>query len=646
MLLALLLAHAIGRAVVVVSPGGAISTVEGGVAEAKRLLWNHLADSIEVQVNSGNYRIKYPIALSATESNLHIVGTGPTMPRLIGGKQLMNWHPVRDKAVLARLKLGARANLMECDLTGEDKVGSIPGLSERGFGEPERDAGLELFYNGKPMQLARYPNAGAPNGGWLRIAGTPSPNAIIYNDDEPSRWHPSDDLWAMGYWQYDWAESYEHVTSLDTAAKRVSFAGANFKYPPQAGRRFYFLNVLEELDEPGEWYADARAGRIYFWPPSPLERGEVVVSTLRSSMFILDRVTNVRFEGLDMEAGCGGGISINGGADNWVGNCVVRNFGTFGVSITNAKTSGVKGCDLTGLGETGISLIGGDRKTLTAANLLAEDNHIWAYARWCRTYHPAIFLEGVGNHATHNWISDAPHQAMLVNGNDHVMEYNDIANVCTETGDAGAIYMGRDTTMRGEIIRFNRFRNLSPKVNTDGNFTEVMGVYLDDCWAGTTIFGNIFDMRGDGIMLGGGRDNTIANNVFIDCHPAIHFDGRGKGWAAKYFASWEFTRKMAFVNPSNPPYSTRYPKLANIQSVDYAFPAGNAIDSNVSLGGEWLRLLDHLTGKDFESHDNVVQPGSGSVSAAFMAAPKTFVPIPVDQIGVTTKTRPIDRLGR
>jgi parallel beta-helix repeat protein len=235
-----------------------------------------------------------------------------------------------------------------------------------------------------------------------------------------------------------------------------------------------------------------------------------------------------------------------------------------------------------------------------------------------------------------------------LSGNDHLIEFNDIRDVCTETGDAGAIYMGRDPTMRGDVFRFNRFQDLSPKVNTAGNFTEVMGVYLDDCWAGATVFGNIFDMRGDGIMLGGGRDNTIANNVFLDCHPAIHFDARGKGWAAKLFSSpgeWNFYQKIAALNASQPPYSTHYPRLASILRDDIAFPAGNAIDSNVSLGGEWLRLLDKLTTKDFENHDNLVSPKSGSLNQALMVAAKSFVPIPVDQIGLTTRRRPSERLG-
>ena len=45
--------------------------------------------------------------------------------------------------------------------------------------------------------------------------------------------------------------------------------------------RFYVENLLEELDQPGEWCLDTEEGRLYFWPPGDaVEPGEVVVPAL------------------------------------------------------------------------------------------------------------------------------------------------------------------------------------------------------------------------------------------------------------------------------------------------------------------------------------------------------------------------------
>jgi hypothetical protein len=47
-------------------------------------------------------------------------------------------------------------------------------------------------------------------------------------------------------------------------------------------RRFRAINVLAELDEPGEFYIDRAARVLYFWPPEPI--GEKRASRSRRSM--------------------------------------------------------------------------------------------------------------------------------------------------------------------------------------------------------------------------------------------------------------------------------------------------------------------------------------------------------------------------
>jgi hypothetical protein len=520
-------------------------------------------------------------------------------------------------------------------------------MKRRGFGVPEATAGLELFFNGKPMQLARYPKSGAAGGGWLRIGSVSKPNLIGFADEEPKRWKNTDDLWVFGYWQFDWAESYEKVVKLDAQAGTVDLGEAKLNYPAKAGRRFYFLNQLEALDEPGDWYLDRRTRKLYFWPPAPVNTGEAMVSLLPATMIQGKQATHVTLTHLCLEGGRDGAIKFQGGSSNLVQDCLIRNFGTFGVAMIDSPASGVLGCDLTGLGEGGIQLSGGDRKTLTKAGMFAEDNHIWAYSRWCRTYKPGVQVDGVGNRIAHNRIEQAPHQAILLSGNDHLIEFNDFSHLCEETGDAGAVYMGRDTTMRGNVIRFNRFQNLSPKVSTDGNYTGVMGVYLDDCWAGTAVYGNLFDMRGTAIMIGGGRDNTVQNNVLVGCDPAIHIDARGKGWAKEFFkkgGEWGFYQRIEALHATEPPYSTHYPALASIMTDDAAFPAGNKVLDNVTIGGKWLILLDGLTTNDFEDIGNTVLPRPEAMNVALKKVSAQFVPLPLGKMGLLRKLgRPIDR---
>jgi parallel beta-helix repeat protein len=104
--------------------------------------------------------------------------------------------------------------------------------------------------------------------------------------------------------------------------------------------------------------------------------------------------------------------------------------------------------------------------------------------------------------------------------NDHVLEFNEVYRVCTETGDAGAFYIGRDWSQRGSIVRYNYFHDIGTTLQDNRSFTAIMGVYLDDQASGITVFGNIFSRVNMGVLLGGGRDNRLENNIFAFCDRA------------------------------------------------------------------------------------------------------------------------------
>ena len=96
--------------------------------------------------------------------------------------------------------------------------------------------------------------------------------------------------------------------------------------------------------------------------------------------------------------------------------------------------------------------------------------------------------------------SNVKRSALRIEGNDHLIEFNDIHHIALETGDVGAIYTGRDWTYRGNKIRFNFIHE------TGGVGMGSMGVYMDDCVSGTEIYGNIFFKVQRAAFLGGGRD--------------------------------------------------------------------------------------------------------------------------------------------
>lgn len=603
-------------------------------------------EGARVLMMPGTYRLKDTFALTAADDlspapvTYEAFVAYPTgTVRLTGGQEVRGWHSVTDASVLGRLDPKARGHVLQADLKAQG-ITDFGQMTPRGFGKPVTPAGLELFFRDVPMTLARWPNAGQ----WARIAGAASDQGadhFAYEGDRPARWAKAEDAWVYGYWQFDWADSYTKLTGVDDARHQIRTAQTSDLLAYTPGHRWYALNLLEELDVPGEWYLDRPSGLLYFWPPSDIKKGRPTVSLTRD-LVRLDGVSHVTLRGLILEACRGDAVTIRNGSHNLVDGCTIRSAGDRGATVAGAADSGVRGGEITGTGEGGVTLDGGDRKTLTPGRNFVENCRIHNYSRWSRTYRPGVGVEGVGNRVSHNLIYDAPHNAILLSGNDHLIEYNEIHHVCLQTGDSGAFYMGRDWTMRGNVIRFNYFHDLVNDTGVKGEFHDVMAIYLDDTAAGTTVFGNVCVRAGHAVMVGGGRDDFVTNNIFVDCKPAVSLDGRGIGWAAKYLApggGWGMQEHLAAVAYDKPPYSTRYPHLANVLGDNPNAPKYDVIAHNIAFQcPDWLQIQDkadtlpgitirsNLTDRDplfvDAAHGNYqLRPGSPAFALGFQRIP-------------------------
>ncbi|MCC6952154.1 MAG: right-handed parallel beta-helix repeat-containing protein, partial [Phycisphaerales bacterium] len=394
---------------------------------------------------------------------------------------------------------------------------------------------------------------------------------------------------------------------------------------------------------------------------APITDGEAVVSIV-GTLVSMQGAHHVTFRGLTFEHARGTAVRIERALGNRVEDCTLRNIGSWAVSMSG-ENSGVFNCEVTGTGDGGIRLSGGDRKALTPANLVAENNHIHHWSRWNRMNRQGIALSGVGNRAANNLLHDSPHTAIHFSGNDHIIELNEIHHVCTESNDAGAIYAGRDWSMRGNVIRHNYLHHLSGF--TGGRDQGCIGIYLDDLFSGVTITGNVFYDVTMAAYIGGGMDNRVENNLFVDCKPAVHVDARGLGWANKWPEQWlaEIKEKgtLSGVRFDKPPYSERYPDLLTLltRTPPPPAPTGNIIARNIQFGGTWshfengagsLVTIEHnLLGVDPLFVDAAAAKAGASASAFRLRDDSPvfkpgamgdagFQPIAFEKIGRTTRS--------
>ncbi|NQT52071.1 right-handed parallel beta-helix repeat-containing protein, partial [bacterium] len=535
--------------------------------------------------------------------------------RLIGGRMVppAAFKPVADPAVLERLDAAARGKVLAADLKA---------LGITDFGALDRNAivggpMLELFFNGQGLPLARWPNGRGwakygkvlEKGSVPRWAEKPDrPGRLLLGGDRFKRWAKAPALWLHGYYHFDWYDDVLKVDTLNAETGEVRFTTPH-TYGLVGGRRYAALDLLEEIDTPGEWHLDRAAGTLYFWPPEPIDKATIAVSLLRDPIVVLEKTRHVTLRGVTLEMTQGTAAEIRGGTDNLIAACTVRNTGTSAIRVgpaeekkdgelrvetgddlTDGRRNGVVACDVYDIGSSGISLTGGDRRSLAPAGLFALNNDVHHYSRRKRTNCPAITLNGVGNRMAHNRIHDAPHTGVFYSGNDHVLEFNEVYRLAWETGDVGAFYSGRNWTFRGNIVRHNFFHHIQAP-GRHGSMT----VYLDDSHSSTAIVGNVFYQCQYAAFIGGGRDSLVDNNVFVECAAAVHLDNRSQGWAHKYQkpgADHRMYAKLKEVRHDQPPWSTRYPKLARILKENPHAPLGNVVTNNVAVRcRQWLHAF-------------------------------------------------------
>ncbi len=616
----------------------------------------------KVVVHGGSYEIREPFILGPLDSgssNRPVTwqaAPGETV-RLVGGRSIpaSAWKPVTDAPVLERLDPAGRGHVMAVDLRALG-VTNFTAFPVAYHGVPP---GPELFFNGQRMTLARWPNAG-----WATIARIVEPGSrprdgdqrglagsFQYTGDRPARWRPAQGVWLQGYWCYDWYDEVIRVGAIDTTKHLISLAAPHVYGLMQGNpspRRYRALNVLEELDEPGEYVIDRELGRLYLWPPSDTVSAQVTLATLDSPIVALRDAGWIRWQGFIVESGLDHGIEVSNGVACVIRDCEVRNLRRLGIRVTGGARHQVISCRIHHTGQGGLVLGGGDRKTLTSAGHEALNNHIWRFSEHQLTSAYGLSFEGVGNRAAHNLIHDAPHQAIFVGGNDHVFEYNEIHHVCTETDDCGALYKGRNPSCRGNQIRFNYWHDIGSPMG-HGN----AAVYFDDGDGGDMVFGNLFVRCGEPgkgsfgtVFSHGGHGIQAVNNIFVDCKRAL-------GSAPWDDARWRdalqggqdcfFPDKLLKeVDITKPPYVTHYPELVDFLNPPAGAPRVNHARLNLLVrcaqtsGGNWRLDADSTWSTDGDP--GFVNAAKGDYrlrreSPVFKHLPG-FKPLPVDKMGL------------
>ena len=456
--------------------------------------------------------------------------------RILGAKLLPELLPVTDPAALARIQDAYESQILQADLAGLDLPPDPPWTCYiAGFG-------LEIVFNGMPMKIARWPNDGWATG--LSLTGGTSgieypPPPVGSDRPATARWpsNPSD-MWLQVF-TTPYKIIFQKVTSVDTSGLLNS--------PPQSSEieiegaapdcsdkccRWRAMNLLEELDEPGEYYFDQAAQVLYFWPPQPVtESNPAFVSILREPLIHGINVSHVEFRGLTLEASRQNGVYLYVGEDNHVVECTFKNL-LNEVAMEGAANSSVEDSTLHHIGSA-IQFT-----EVTARDLQAVNNHIKHTGRGCSF--PAVVVQGENNRIVQNRIHDVPSAAIQAGGRNHEIRLNEIFDVVTELDDLGAVYLS-STDQSGIEVGENCFHDIHhgslvcPRKNDPDDWATFVttvpraAIYLDNCASQEMVVENVFRDVDDAVWLMGGYGNVISGNLFDGVNKPIKLYSRVGG---------------------------------------------------------------------------------------------------------------------
>ncbi len=512
-------------------------------------------------LRGGIYSFSSPLNLTEEDSFVTIIPWGNERVEFTGGVFLDNEKFRKVSEVegkqfssASRLKPGLVGKVYVYDLGAEGiPVGTI---NKNGFSWESLPLHPELYVDGVAQTLAQYPDGdGYIHSDRLQcIDAGDSPRNMV--DSSPAKSHeymrglrapvfrirslpPSSGLWAAPEGKSDnrkydtdgWLSGCFAETWSDDNCRIDYLSGngsvINCMYPSWYGvkeknLRLKAVNLLCELDHPGEYYIDRYDGNdvLYYYPEDDSVSGkDFLISVSDSNILSANATSGLCISGIVFSGTVSEAISFRDCDNTVFDRCEIYGIGKDALKVSdNAKTDAnnlFSNCTFHDLGYGAVYLLGGNNNSLARGGDTVRNCEFHSFSRQ-KGYTPAITLHGVAHTASYNYIHDAPHMVIRIYGNDHLISHNKIVNTCMNTSDMAPIYIGRDLMMLGNEISFNYIDGVNP------GRKEVYAVYFDDSASGGIIRGNIIRNIGDsGILPNKGFGYYITDNIFIDI-PGSH----------------------------------------------------------------------------------------------------------------------------
>ncbi|HVU32198.1 MAG TPA: hypothetical protein VHE61_02105 [Opitutaceae bacterium] len=412
------------------TPDSPVATLSHAVELAQPL--RHAGHDVRIVLRGGRYQLDETLVLSDQEAGrLAFVAFPGETPIISGGVPVTNWRRVPAAEEPAGTTTAAHGHLWVADLPATrggawrfhalyDGLDFLPRARSREYLTRSKHVGLAERLEHRDR--LEYP------------AGSIKP------------WSNLDDVEILSRPNHNWLVNYLPIASIDEATLTLRTA-VPATYTPTG--RFWVENVMEALDEPGEWVLNTHEGRLYLWPRGPQPDGQILAPRLTTLIRVAGRpddwgdhdqpVTGVSFTGLtfahtdrdvwrpndaglqhdwamwDKDDAC---LRFRVARDCQVRDCTFVAAGGFGVRADlYAQDISIRGSTFHDLGSGGVLLCGygPGTKDVNHGNEVVDNEFYRTGRLWWHA--PAVFLWQSGrNRVSHNYLHDLPYNGIVLSG--------------------------------------------------------------------------------------------------------------------------------------------------------------------------------------------------------------------------------------
>lgn len=509
---------------------GPFATVERAFSAVRETRLRDGGRRANIFIRGGYCFLNEPLVIRPEDSNILISAHRNEKPVISGGRKILGWK----EAEVAGRKVWA------ADVT-EAREG-------KWFFR-------ELWINGRRAVRARHPNHGYFNVAEALDATpdwTKGQARLRFREGDLKSWTAAANAEIVVMDR--WVESRLPILSVDEKERIVTF-GKHSVFQLAAGDLYYVEHAPDILDEPGEWYLDRTAGKLYYEPMAgeAINKIDAIAPVLSQVVRIEGKpeakqfVKGVTFRGLTFShtewcfskgfdsaknkpnvspettaevggfaqaaIGVPGAIWGEGAHECTFENCTFTNLGNYGLELGRGSVSNrIVGSEFADLGAGGIKI--GETAIRATVDEQSGSNEITN----CDIHDGGkVFASAIGI-----WIGQSPNNRIAHNLI-HDFYYTGIS--------IGWTWGYGPSAATNNLVAFNHVHHIGVKSDGDGPILSDMGgIYTLGKQPGTKILNNLwhdiagFQYGGWGIYFDEGSSGILAqdNVVYRTTHGGFH----------------------------------------------------------------------------------------------------------------------------